>query len=172
LHSSSGGPWRHRTPAHAGLKDPKPPERTPPAFVTALPEFAARDLAGKTWQLRDLNGKATIVNFWATWRGPCRGEHPAIEELYQRIKGRKDVQVLTFSVDDTLAPVTEYIKEKAYTFLVIHAPELADKLFPYSGLPANFLVNAKGVRTNLLLGLSGTSTRVERLIGDLTEAAK
>ena len=110
------------------------------------------------------------MNFWATWCGPCRGEHPGIEDLVQRIKDRKDIQVLTVSIDETLAPVAEYMKEKGYTFPVIHAPRLADKLFPYIGLPTNFLVNTKGVRTGLY-GFSADSASVERLIKDLTNAA-
>jgi len=63
------------------------------------------------------------------------------------LKDRKDVQLLTISVDDSPGAVTEYLKEKGYTFPVIHAPELADKLFPWSGLPTNFLVNAAACGT-------------------------
>jgi thiol-disulfide isomerase/thioredoxin len=79
----------------------------PPAllseFTKPLPEFSAADLVGRVWQLRDLHGKATFVNFWATWCGPCLGEHGGIEELYERVKSRADIQVLTFSVDDDCA---------------------------------------------------------------------
>jgi hypothetical protein len=64
------------------------------------------------------------------------------------IKDRKDVQVLTISVDDNPGAVTAYLNEKGYTFPVINAPDLADKLFPWIGLPTNFLVDTKGLRTN------------------------
>jgi thiol-disulfide isomerase/thioredoxin len=144
--------------------------RTPPAFVKALPEFTAMDLSGRTWQLRDLMGKATFVNLWATWCGPCRGEHPDIQKLQEMLKDRKDVQVLTISVDDSPGAVTAYLKETNYAFPVIRAPELADKLFPWGGLPTSFLVNAKGLRTSLY-GFAGDAASLQQVLEDLKKAA-
>ncbi len=145
-------------------------EKIPPAFVKLLPEFSATDLSGRTWQLGDLTGKATFVNLWATWCGPCRGEHPSIQKLQEMLKDRKDVQVLTISVDDSPGAVTAYLKEKGYTFPVIRAPELADKLFPWCGLPTNFLVNATGLRTSLY-GFWGDAASLQQVLEDLKTAA-
>ena len=145
-------------------------QRIPPTFVKALPEFSAKDLSGRMWQLGDLTGKATFVNLWATWCGPCRGEHSSIQKLQEMLKDRKDVQLLTISVDDSPDAVTEYLKEKGYTFPVINAPELADKLFPWVGLPTNFLVNNKGSRTSLY-GFGGDAAGLQRALEDLTNAA-
>lgn len=142
----------------------------PPAFVKALPEFTAKDLSGRTWQLRDLTGKGTLVNFWATWCGPCREEHSSIQKLEEMLKDRKDVQVLTISVDESPGAVTAYLKEKGYTFPVINAPELADKLFPWGGLPTNFLVNAKGLRTSLY-GFAEDATSLQQVLKELEKAA-
>jgi len=147
-----------------------PNGRTPPAFVKALPEFTAKDLSGRTWQLRDLTGKATFVNLWATWCGPCRGEHPDIQKLQEMLKDRKDVQVLTISVDDNPRAVTAYLEETKYAFPVIRAPELADKLFPWGGLPTSFLVNAKGLRTSLY-GFGGDAASLRQVLEDLKKAA-
>jgi thiol-disulfide isomerase/thioredoxin len=147
-----------------------PNGRTPPAFVKALPEFTAKDLSGRTWQLRDLTGKGTFVNLWATWCGPCRGEHPDIQKLQEMLKDRKDVQVLTISVDDSPGVVTTYLKQTSYVFPVICAPELADKLFPWVGLPTSFLVNAKGLRTSLY-GFGGDAASLQQVLEDLKKAA-
>ena len=157
--------------ATSGSKDVKTSGRRPPDFQTAVPEFSAKDLTGRTWQLRDLTGKTTFVNIWATWCGSCRFEHAGIEELYQRVKDRKDVQVLTISIDDTAGPVKEYMKEKGYAFPVIHNAQLAEQLFPYVGLPTNFLVNGRGVRTGLY-GFSPNSAGVKQAIDDLVNAPK
>jgi thiol-disulfide isomerase/thioredoxin len=156
--------------ATSGSKVPWPEPR-PPSFVKELPEFSIADLAGRTWELRNLKGKATFINFWATWCGPCRGEHPGIQELYDRTRERADVQVLTFSVDDDAASARQYMKEKGYTFPVVCAPELADKLFPYAGLPTSFVVNPQGMRTSLY-GFSTDSSGVGRLIEFLAKVAR
>ena len=145
-------------------------ERTPPVFVKALPEFSAKDLSGRIWQLSDLTGKATFVNLWATWCGPCRGEHPGIQKLQEMLKDRKDVQVLTISVDDSPGLVAAYLSGKGYTFPVINAPELADKLFPWVGLPTNFLVNTKGLRTSLY-GFGGDASNLQEVLELLKKAA-
>ena len=68
------------------------------------------------------------------WCGPCRAEQYELQKLYEGLKGRKDLQVLTLSVDDSPAQVTSYLAEKGFTFPVIHMPQLADKLYPWAGL--------------------------------------
>ena len=148
-------------------KAERPPGRPAPEFLQPLRAFTERDQAGRTWDLRNFQGKATLVNYWATWCGPCRGEHPELQKLYDFIRGRKDIQVLTISVDESPSAVTDYVKEKGYTFPVIRSPGLADKLFPFVGLPTNFLVDAKGMRTSIY-GFSGP----QRAMEDLEAAAK
>ncbi len=139
-------------------------------FTQPLPEFAVKDLSGRVWRLTDLLGKGTLINFWATWCGPCRGEHPEIQKLHDRLKAGSKMQVLTFSVDDDPGRVVEYIKEKGYTFPVIHSPVLANKLFPYIGLPSNVLVNASGMRTSFY-GFGGGEIGLQRALKDLAIAA-
>ena len=57
---------------------------------------------------------------------------------------------------------SEYMKEKGYTFPVLHAPELAGQLFPYVGLPTNFLVNAKGMRSGMI-GFMDAESAIKRM---------
>jgi thiol-disulfide isomerase/thioredoxin len=159
-HGGTEEKWPDWATSRSGARQPEP---ALPSFVNDLPEFSVSDLAGRSWQLRNLKGKATFVNFWATWCGPCRSEHPGIQELYNRIKGRADVQVLTFSVDSDAASAQQYIREKGYTFPVICAPVLADRLFPYVGLPTSFVVNPQGMRTGLR-AFSPDSVSIRRLI--------
>jgi thiol-disulfide isomerase/thioredoxin len=152
--------------ATAGKAETALPKPTPVQFVQPLPEFSSPDLAGRTWELKDLKGKGTLINFWATWCGPCRAEHPEIQKLHDRLQGNGRLQVLTVSVDENPALVTAYLKEKGFTFPVIHAPLLADRLFPYVGLPTNFLVNAEGRRTSLYM-FGGGDESLRRVLSDL-----
>jgi thiol-disulfide isomerase/thioredoxin len=156
--------WVAKAPA------PQRPATTPIAFVKAAPEFSAADLSGRVWTLASLKGKVTFVNYWATWCGPCRAEHPGLQELFNRVKGRSDVQMLTFSLDEDAAELSRYLKEKGYTFPVIRSREVADKLFPYGGIPANFLVNPQGMRTGYF-GFDPSSESVAATVRKLEELA-
>lgn len=66
------------------------------------------DLAGKTWKLADLQGKTVLVNVWATWCGPCRDEHPHLQKLYEQLKNRSDVQIVSFNVDQEIGQIAPY----------------------------------------------------------------
>jgi thiol-disulfide isomerase/thioredoxin len=155
--------WASSGNKEPGLRHPAP------EFSQTLPEFSAQDFTGRTWRLANLNGKATFVNYWATWCGPCRGEHPAVQKLYERVKDRWNLQVVTVSVDEDLAAAKAYMKEKGFTFPVIDGREIADRLFPYAGLPSNFLVNPAGRRTSFY-GFVGGEEGLKRVIADMEGA--
>jgi thiol-disulfide isomerase/thioredoxin/tetratricopeptide (TPR) repeat protein len=138
-------------------------------FNVALPSFSAKDLTGRNWTLHDLKGKVTFVNLWATWCGPCRAEHPSIQKLFESLETDPKAQVLTISVDEDPAAVRSYMKDEGYSFPVIQAQALADRLMPYAGLPTNFLVNPSGRRT-AMYPFSGDPASLERLRKDIQDA--
>ena len=86
-----------------------------------LPLFELADLSGKTWRLKSLEGRAVLINVWATWCGPCQLELPKLEKLYRRTKDRTDVQILTLTIDEDVGLVAPFMKEKGYTFPVLPA---------------------------------------------------
>jgi len=140
------------------------PERL--RYDVMLPSFDAKDLKGKTWRLADLKGKATFIDIWATWCGPCRAAHPELQKLYEAIKGRKDIQVLSFSRDEAAYMAESYMKEKKYGFPAIVSKDLVEKLFPVAGLPMYWIIDAQGRRSSPYW-FAG----VDRVIADLQEAA-
>ena len=101
-----------------------------------LPEFTLADLAGKTWQLKDLAGRTTLITVWATWCGPCMEELPHVEKLYQRIKERNDIQLVTFNVDENPGLVQPFLKQHQYKFPVMLAHGFVNATAgPDSGYP-------------------------------------
>lgn len=111
-----------------------------------LPAFELTDLSGKTWRLKELNGKAVLIDVWATWCGPCQAELPNLEKLYEQVKGRKDIQILTFDYDSDPGVLGPYLKDKGYTFPVlpiVDAAEVANAVND-NGIPQNWVVDRGG----------------------------
>lgn len=109
-----------------------------------LPDFQLTDLSGKTWALANLKGKVVLINLWATWCGPCNEELPQLEKLYEKVKGRSDIQILTFNIDEDEGLVAPYLKEKGYTFPVLPAFSFTVNLLNGYAIPQNWVVNPKG----------------------------
>lgn len=108
-----------------------------------IPAFELADLSGKTWRLKQLEGKAVLINVWATWCGPCQAELPLIEKFYESMKNRSDIQVLTFSVDTEVGLVAPYLKDKGYTFPVLLGSSMSE--LRDSGIPQNWILDAQGI---------------------------
>ena len=79
----------------------------------AMPDFELVDLQGRPWRLADLKGKTAFVNVWATWCAPCRKEMPHLQRLYERVKDRPDVVLLTMNVDEKVAEVQLFVTRTA-----------------------------------------------------------
>jgi thiol-disulfide isomerase/thioredoxin len=113
-----------------------------PAFT--IPKFELPDLQGKTWRLTQHEGKSVFINVWATWCGPCLAELPFVQKLHERVKDRSDVLLLTFNIDDQVALVEPFVKERAYTFPVLLAKALVEGMLDTVGIPRNWIIDAKG----------------------------
>jgi peroxiredoxin len=117
---------------------------------TAAPDVTLPMLSGAPLAMKDLRGKAVLVNFFATWCVPCQWEMPLMETLYQTYKHRGFV-ILAISLDqgDT-DNVRAFVQDKKLTYPVALDPRHeAARQFGITGLPATFLIepggNVKGV---------------------------
>jgi len=136
-----------------------------------LPAFELADLSGKTWRLNDLKGKVVLINLWATWCGPGNAELPELEKLYEKIKGRQDIQILTFNIDEDVGLVAPYLKEKGYTFPVLPAYSYVVNLLNGYAIPQNWIVDPKGSWLWTQVGYGSDDTWVQDMIQKL-EATK
>ncbi len=117
------------------------------------PDFSLPDLQGRKVGLKQFRGKIVLLNFWATWCGPCKEEMPFLEILHKQFK-EKDFAVLTVSVDyEGARPVQEFIRKQGYTFPVLLDPksEVLD-LFEVKGIPTTFLIDKNGKMIGRAIG--------------------
>ena len=139
------------------------------ADPSPLPALSMQDLDGQTITTDDLYGKVTLVNFWATWCGPCRAEIPALIELQARYPDH--LQVIGVSADEGPVQVVEdFATEYGINYpIVMSTPEL-NRAFPgVMALPTSFIVDPEGrvVRTHIGLINPGVLEQETRFLAAL-----
>lgn len=109
------------------------------------PDFAFPDVNGKKWSPKDFKGKYLIIDFWASWCGPCRAEIPHLKEVYKKYKD-KGLEILAVSVDAKEADWKKAMAEEKMAWPQINAkeskPVMASYLF--SGIPYLVVVDKEG----------------------------
>jgi thiol-disulfide isomerase/thioredoxin len=125
-----------------------------------LPEFTVTDLHGRRVSTADLRGKVVLVDFWATWCGPCKKEMPGYQKLLDRYRTRGFV-VVGFKFDtmkDTENPVLFARRLGIRYSLAVASDEIKQKFGGIEGLPTTLLYDRQGVLRNKVIGFEYTST--------------
>ncbi|MGI8742724.1 MAG: redoxin domain-containing protein [Bryobacteraceae bacterium] len=135
-----------------------------------LPELDLTDMAGKTWRLADIKGKTTLINLWATWCGPCKMELPHLQKLYDKLKDRPDVRIITLNTDDNPGLIESFLKENKYTFPVLPARAYVDKLVPSLSIPRNWIVDTQAVLKLESIGFGGSDKWLENMTETIEKA--
>ena len=135
---------------------------------SVLPEFTQNDVNGKPLKLSSLRGKYVLVDFWASWCGPCRAENPNVLKTYNTFKN-KNFTVLGVSLDQDKAKWLEAIKKDGLAWshvsdLKYWNNEVAVQ-FGIQSIPASFLIDPNGV-------IIGRDLRGDDLVKALTAVIK
>jgi thiol-disulfide isomerase/thioredoxin len=126
---------------------PSVPAEGAPGWMKVDRSFAdlnLPDLTGKTWTVADLQGKMTLIDVWASWCGPCTAELPHIQELYDKIKTRTDVQLVTLNVDENPGMADLLVKKQHYTFPVLMAEGYFAQIQPALSVPRTWIADKTG----------------------------
>ncbi len=149
-----------------------PPEPTTTASQPMdAPDFTVYDIDGNPVKLSQFEGKPVVLNFWASWCGPCKSEMPEFHEAYLELG--QDIHFLFVNLTDgeteTLETASSYIASQGYTFPVYYdtAMEAANTYYVGS-IPMTYFINAEG---KLIAQATGAIDRetLDRGIGMITE---
>jgi thiol-disulfide isomerase/thioredoxin len=152
-------------PAIGGASgSPGEPEDAAAVGKPARLDFKLKDMNGVDVKLDSFKGKVILINFWATWCGPCKAEIPSLVELQE--KYADDLVVLGFSVDDPAEKMKPYAEEYKvnYPLLAGNGREDVQNAFgPLLGIPVSVIIDRQGIIAKKHTGIA-TKEQFEREI--------
>jgi len=119
--------------------------------------FTLKDVEGKDVSLESFKGKVVLIDFWATWCGPCKVEIPHFIEFQQKY-GDKGLQIVGISVDDPVDKLAPYVKEMGMNYPVLQGlghDEVQDAFGPILGIPVSVMISRDGKVCATHTGLTG-----------------
>ena len=114
--------------------------------------FTLKSRSGKNIKLSELRGDVVMLNFWASWCGPCRQEMPLLEKIHKKYK-RLGFTLLGVNVEENSRDAKNYLKDVKVTFpILFDTTQKTSKLFDVSAMPTTILIDRNGNKRYLHKG--------------------
>ena len=138
------------------------------APATTAPDFTLHAMGGPNLRLKEQRGRVVMVNFWATWCGPCRQEMPQLNRLYEKYKSSGFV-LLGVNVDDDTSKAAEVATKLGVTFpVLLDTEKTVSKLYDLSTMPSTVIIDRDGKVRYVHRGyLAGYEDNYEKQIREL-----
>jgi peroxiredoxin len=135
---------------------------------SAAPDFTLRTMGGANLRLAEQRGSVVLVNFWATWCGPCREEMPHLNRLYDKYRG-SGLQLLGVNVDDDSRNAIGMAHKMGVRFpVLLDSEKTVSKSYEVSAMPSTVLIDRDGRVRHVHRGYrAGVEDTYERLVRDL-----
>lgn len=126
---------------------------------------------GSIMEMNTIRGKVIVINFWATWCGPCLTELPLFEKTITNFKDNKDVVFLALTTDEDRELVTPYLKQHKFNLPVAHADYL-DEFYAVASIPTTIILDRQGGVSFRQAGYNPRADFVNLLTEKIEEAKK
>lgn len=132
-----------------------------------FPDIELYDLQGNPSKLSDFRGTVVVLNFWATWCGPCRMELPELQRLYNELGG-KGLMVLAVSVDEYRQMVPAFLQRMKLTLPVYFVDPATERSLGIGTIPFTLILDKEGKAVRAYPGYSQEGMRdLKKLAGEL-----
>jgi len=150
--------WASRAPLTAQTNpNPFGPD---PAIGRLAPDFELSTLDGSSITLSELHGTPVVLNFWATWCGPCRREMPALQTAADRYAGR--VVILGIDQGESAETIQPFVDELGLTFAIpMDVTMEVGARYNVRGLPTTYFIDRDGVIRHVWMGEMNSITLAE-----------
>ena len=153
---------------------PSSPPETPTTqptepSVTLEYDFTVVDGNGKSVKLSDYVGKPVVLNFWASWCGPCKSEMPEFQQVFAQMGEQVQFLMVNATVSDTMADAKSFISQYGYTFPVVFDTR-GEALYTYGvdAFPTTFFLDKTGTVAGYVVGAISKETLLKG-IGMITK---
>ena len=164
--------YRETTAPSANRKDEERKSLIANRVNLPAPDFQLTTLNKRVMRLSELKGKVVVLNFWATWCGPCVVEMPHFQKTARKYTGDPRVVFIAISVDDNRALVGPFLKRMGYTELVAYDGGAAQS-YQIASIPTTLIIDRDSVIQYRDIGFGGAGeTYVERLSWRIDELLK
>jgi thiol-disulfide isomerase/thioredoxin len=136
----------------------------PNAQASKITDFTLDGVEGQKLSIASLKGKTVIMDFWATWCGPCRAQHPLYEKVQARFKQNPDVVFVAVATDEDRELVAPFLKEQKWSSSHVFYEAGITRLLDISSIPTTIIVDKNG---NIASRMNGFAP--ERFVDLLTE---
>jgi len=139
-----------------------------PEMGQAAPDFTLQTTDGGSVNLSDFRGKAVILNFWATWCGPCQHEIPFFQAIHDE-QADKGVAVVAIDVKENASTVRNFANSKAITYQILLDTDakVAQKYCVPNVLPITLFINAEGIIKASKVGAFQSKAEIESILNSL-----
>ena len=135
-----------------------------------MSDFELTTLSGEVVSIADYRGKVVMVDFWSSWRVPCRVEGPILSETYLKWRDR-GVEFVGIAIWDSEGPVLDFIELHGIEYVnAIDASGLTAVDFGVTGIPEKFFINTEGEIVRKVIG-PNTRETLDSILTDLTDDA-
>jgi thiol-disulfide isomerase/thioredoxin len=160
------------------IANPSTSAGSPPSSVipvaladgAAAPGFSLTDAAGKTVKLSDLKGKVVVVEFWATWCGPCMASLPILAEVTKA--AGSDVVLLAVNIDDseTVAQIRAALERRKLTVRALTRGSATARSFGVGAIPHTVVIDPRGRIAATHVGVANATAYRDRIAADIRTA--